>query len=385
MIKVENISKRYGDHYAVKDLSFEIEKGKVYGFLGPNGAGKTTTMNIMTGYIAASCGTVNVNGHDILKDGEEAKKCIGYLPELPPLYQDMTVFEYLKFVAELKCVPKAERTKSIEDVMDRTFVTDMKNRLIKNLSKGYKQRVGLAQAMLGNPDIIILDEPTVGLDPKQIIEIRDLIRSLKEDHTVILSSHILSEVAEVCDKLMIIAKGHLIAEGTAEELLGSLGDNNTIEVLIHGDVEDVVEAVKNIDGVIKYDTAFAGEDLVKCILSFEKDKEIRDELCSKLAAKGLAVYGMVTNSKNLEEIFLELTDEVYVNKFIAEKEAEEKAEKEAEKAAKEAEKAAKEAEKAAKKAEAEVEVTAEAEAEVEVTAETAAEAELKENDEKEEE
>lgn len=320
MIKVENISKRYGDHYAVKDLSFEIEKGKVYGFLGPNGAGKTTTMNIMTGYIAASGGTVTVNDHDILKDGEAAKKCIGYLPELPPLYQDMTVFEYLKFVAELKCVPKAERTKSIEDVMDRTFITDMKNRLIKNLSKGYKQRVGLAQAMLGNPDIIILDEPTVGLDPKQIIEIRDLIRSLKENHTVILSSHILSEVAEVCDKLMIIAKGHLIAEGTAEELLGSLGDNNTIEVLIHGDVEDVVEAVKGIDGVTKYDTAFAGEDLVKCIISFDKDIEIRDELCSKLASKGLAIYGMTSNSKTLEEIFLELTDEAYVNRFIEEKE-----------------------------------------------------------------
>ena len=363
MIKVDNISKRYGNHYAVKNLSFEIEKGKVYGFLGPNGAGKTTTMNIMTGYLAASGGTVEVNGHDILKDGEEAKKCIGYLPELPPLYQDMTVIEYLKFVAELKCVPKADRAQSIVDVMDKTFITDMKDRLIKNLSKGYKQRVGLAQAMLGNPDIIILDEPTVGLDPKQIIEIRDLIRNLKENHTIILSSHILSEVAEVCDKLMIIAKGHLIAEGTAEELLDALGENNTIEVLIHSDVEDVVEAVKGIEGVVKYDTADAGEGIVKCILSFESGKEIRDELCAKLAAKGLAIYGMVTNSKTLEEIFLELTDEVYVNKFIEENEAK-AAEINADDEAEESETQEKEAEDSeTKENETEETVTAETDAE----------------------
>ena len=325
MIKVENISKRYGNHYAVSDLSCEFEKGKVYGFLGPNGAGKTTTMNIMTGYIAASSGTVEIDGHDILKDGEEAKKCIGYLPEIPPLYQDMTVKEYLDFVVELKGVAKKARAAQVKEVMEKTFISDMQGRLIKNLSKGYKQRVGLAQAMLGNPDIIILDEPTVGLDPKQIIEIRELIRELKENHTVILSSHILSEVAEVCDKLMIIAKGHLIAEGTAEELLSSLGDNNTVEITVKGRKEDVESAVSGIEGVINTVTEQLNDCLTKCVLSFDKNVEIRDELCIRLAQKKLAIYSMSSDTKTLEEIFIELTDETYVNKFIEEKEAEKKA------------------------------------------------------------
>lgn len=363
MIKVENISKRYGNHYAVKDLSFEIEKGKVYGFLGPNGAGKTTTMNIMTGYIAASSGTVEVDGHDILKDGEEAKKCIGYLPELPPLYQDMSVKEFLDFVAELKGIAKADRAKQVGEVMEKTFITDMNHRLIKNLSKGYKQRVGLAQAMLGNPDIIILDEPTVGLDPKQIIEIRDLIRNLKEDHTVILSSHILSEVAEVCDKLMIIAKGHLIAQGTAEELLNSLGENDVVELIIHGNEDTVSETVKDIDGVTKTDVNEIGDGLVKCVLSFENGKEIRDELCAKLAAKNLAIYSMSSNSKTLEEIFLELTEENYVNDFIEKQEAQKQAEAEAKKNAEKTE--------ADGEAENEVEPETEAEAEPEPEPDTA--------------
>ena len=211
MIEVENLVKRYGDHLAVDHLSFHVEPGKIYGFLGPNGAGKSTTMNIMTGYIAATEGTVKINGHDIIKDAEEAKKCIGYLPEIPPLYQDMTVREYLHFVAELKKIPKSERETQLREIMDLTIITDMEGRLIKNLSKGYKQRVGLAQAVLGYPEVIILDEPTVGLDPKQIIEIRDLIKKLGEKHTVILSSHILSEVQAVCDEIMIISKGHLVA------------------------------------------------------------------------------------------------------------------------------------------------------------------------------
>jgi len=249
MIKVSNLSKKYGDHYAVKNLSFEIDKGKVYGFLGPNGAGKSTTMNIMTGYIAASAGNVEIDGHDILKEAEEAKKCIGYLPEIPPLYQDMTVKEYLDFVAELKKVDKKERKNQVEEVMKKTFITDMQKRLIKNLSKGYKQRVGLAQAMLGNPDVIILDEPTVGLDPKQIIEIRELIRELKKEHTVILSSHILSEVAEVCDEIMIIAKGRLVASGSEEKLLKELGSSNTIELTAKGSKKEVSEIIKSIDGV----------------------------------------------------------------------------------------------------------------------------------------
>ena len=207
MIEVKNLVKKYGDHLAVDHLSFHVEKGQIYGFLGPNGAGKSTTMNIMTGYIASTDGEVIINGHNILEEPEEAKKCIGYLPEQPPLYFDMTVKEYLKFAAELKKVPRDRRENQIKDVMKMVGITNMQERLIKNLSKGYRQRVGLAQAILGYPEIIILDEPTVGLDPKQIIEIRELIRKLAKNHTIILSSHILSEVSEVCDYILIINNG----------------------------------------------------------------------------------------------------------------------------------------------------------------------------------
>ena len=217
MIEVSNLTKKYGDHIAVDHLSFRVEKGQIYGFLGPNGAGKSTTMNIITGYLAATEGTVTIDGKDVQKDPEEAKRAIGYLPELPPLYVDMTVREYLDFVAELKKVPKKERKQQIDEVMEMTQITDMQQRLIRNLSKGYRQRVGLAQAILGYPEVIILDEPTVGLDPKQIIEIRDLIRKLGENHTVILSSHILSEVSAVCDHIMIIAHGKLVASDCKAE------------------------------------------------------------------------------------------------------------------------------------------------------------------------
>ena len=211
MIEVKHLVKKYGDHTAVDDLSFTLESGKIYGFLGPNGAGKSTTMNMMTGYIASTSGEILINGHDILKEPEEAKKCIGYLPEIPPLYIDMTVWEYLVTVADLKKVPKAKRNAMLSQIMETVQITDMKKRLIKNLSKGYRQRVGIAQALIGYPEIIILDEPTVGLDPKQIIEIRDLVRSLGEKHTVILSSHILTEISAVCDYVLIINKGHLVA------------------------------------------------------------------------------------------------------------------------------------------------------------------------------
>ena len=205
MIEVKNLVKKYGDHTAVDHLSFTVEKGQIYGFLGPNGAGKSTTMNIMTGYLGATDGEVLINGHDILKEPEAAKKSIGYLPELPPLYMDMTVMEYLKFSTELKKIKKEDREAEIEKALKLVKLADVQDRLIKNLSKGYKQRVGLAQAILGFPEIIILDEPTVGLDPKQIIEIRELIRELAKEHTVILSSHILAEIREVCDYIMIIS------------------------------------------------------------------------------------------------------------------------------------------------------------------------------------
>ena len=234
MIEVRNLVKRYGTHLAVDHLSFTVEKGQIYGFLGPNGAGKSTTMNIMTGYLGATEGEVLINGHNILEEPEEAKKCIGYLPEMPPLYLEMRVREYMDFAAELKKIPKKERKSAVEQAMKMVKLTDVENRLIKNLSKGYKQRVGLAQAILGFPEIIILDEPTVGLDPKQIIEIRELIRELAKKHTVILSSHILAEIQEVCDYIMIISGGKLVASDTPENLEKLLEGQRSVEILAKG-------------------------------------------------------------------------------------------------------------------------------------------------------
>lgn len=244
MIEVKNLTKKYGDHTAVDHLSFQVEEGQIYGFLGPNGAGKSTTMNMITGYIASTEGTVVINGHDILEEPEEAKKDIGYLPEQPPLYMDMTVIEYLRLAAELKKVPKKDRENMIADIMDTVQLTHMKDRLIKNLSKGYKQRTGLAQALMGYPEVIILDEPTVGLDPKQIIEIRDLIKSLSKKHTVILSSHILSEVSAVCDYVMIISHGHLVASDTPENLAKLMEGENTLELTIKGSRTEVEGMLK---------------------------------------------------------------------------------------------------------------------------------------------
>ena len=244
MIEVRNLTKKYGDHFAVQGISFSLEKGKIYGLLGPNGAGKSTTMNIMTGYIAATSGEVIIEGHDIFKEAEAAKKHIGYLPEIPPLYMDMTVWEYLFTVADLKGVPRSERKTMITDAMEKVMITNMKERLIKNLSKGYKQRVGIAQTLIGNPDIIILDEPTVGLDPKQIIEIRTLIKQLGKDHTVLISSHILSEIGAVCDHVVIINKGHLVVSDSTENLeklfkgqdilcLSAQGELEKIQTILH--------------------------------------------------------------------------------------------------------------------------------------------------------
>ena len=255
MIEVTNLTKKYGDHIAVDHLSFRVEKGQIYGFLGPNGAGKSTTMNIITGYLAATEGTVTIDGKDVQKDPEEAKRAIGYLPELPPLYVDMTVREYLDFVAELKKVPKKERKQQIDEVMEMTQITDMQQRLIRNLSKGYRQRVGLAQAILGYPEVIILDEPTVGLDPKQIIEIRDLIRKLGENHTVILSSHILSEVSAVCDHIMIIAHGKLVASDSPENLQKLMSGSMELDLEVKGSIAAVKSALpdrREHGGIQKY-------------------------------------------------------------------------------------------------------------------------------------
>jgi ABC-2 type transport system ATP-binding protein len=218
MIEIRNLVKYYGDILAVNDVTFTVQKGEILGFLGPNGAGKTTTMNILTGFLSATSGTVTINGYDILENPQMAKRCIGYLPENPPLYLDMTVIEFLKFVSELKGVVKEDRIKQLAEIMKLVRITDVANRLIKNLSKGYRQRVGIAQALVGNPEVLVLDEPTVGLDPKQIIEIRNLIKELGKRHTVILSSHILPEVQAVCERVVIINKGKIAAEDTPEGL-----------------------------------------------------------------------------------------------------------------------------------------------------------------------
>lgn len=322
MIEVNNLVKRYGDHTAVDHLSFKIEKGKIYGFLGPNGAGKSTTMNMITGYIASTEGTVTIDGHDILDEPEQAKKCIGYLPEMPPLYFDMTVLEYMNFVADLKKIPKDKKKSMVAEVMEMVKITDMKNRLIKNLSKGYRQRVGLAQAILGYPEVIILDEPTVGLDPKQIIEIRDLIKSLKEKHTVILSSHILSEVSAVCDYVLIISHGKLVASDTPENL-GKLAEgSNTLNLIVKGEKDKIRTALGQIEGVKNVTVADAKEEHAwNVTVSTNEDSDVREEVFFKMADAKCPILEMQSKKVSLEEIFLELTED---DKKIDKKEEEDK-------------------------------------------------------------
>ncbi len=309
MIQVENLAKRYGVHMAVDDLSFTVEKGQIYGFLGPNGAGKSTTMNIMTGYIAASSGTVRINGHDILKEPESVKKCIGYLPEVPPLYLDMTVWEYLMFVAELKKVPGKQRIDHVEEIVEKLQLSNVEDRLIKNISKGYKQRVGLAQALIGYPDVLILDEPMVGLDPKQIIEMRDLIKSLAKEHTIILSSHILSEVSAVCDHIMIISAGKLVASGSPEELKEMMQMKVELRLVVLGTNEQTDKILQEMEGIESYEIEDAEEaDCVKIRLDIAGNKDIRKELSVALSGAGLPILSMNRTEKSLEDIFLELTD-----------------------------------------------------------------------------
>ena len=305
---MKNLVKKYGDHTAVDHLSFHVDKGQIYGFLGPNGAGKSTTMNIMTGYIASTSGEVLIDGHNILEEPEAAKKCIGYLPEQPPLYFDMTVAEYLKFAAELKKVPKNERETQIEQVMELTGITAMANRLIKNLSKGYKQRVGLAQAILGYPEIIILDEPTVGLDPKQIIEIRELIRKLSEEHTIILSSHILSEVSAVCDYIMIINHGKLVASDTTENLMNHSLGSNTLELTVKGEKQDVEKMLRDVEEIQKLEwKPGENEKTVSMVITTEEKTDIREKLFYMMAEAQMPILNMQFTTVSLEDIFLELT------------------------------------------------------------------------------
>lgn len=309
MIEVKNLVKRYGNHLAVDHLSFTVEKGQIYGFLGPNGAGKSTTMNIITGYLASTEGTVIVDGHDILKEPEAAKRCIGYLPEQPPLYMDMTVGEYLAFVTELKQIKKSERKEMAKKVMEMTGTWEVKDRLIKNLSKGYRQRVGLAQALVGFPEILILDEPTVGLDPKQMIEIRSMIRELSKDHTVILSSHILSEVSAVCDHILILSKGKLAASDTPENLSRAMAGEQKLSLLVKG-TETVIRQAAEELGAAQWNLGSEEEEpqVFRLSVTAEPEQDLREKTFRTMAEHGLAILEMKTTSMSLEEVFLELTE-----------------------------------------------------------------------------
>ena len=309
MIEVRNLTKKYGDHFAVQDISFSLEKGKIYGLLGPNGAGKSTTMNIMTGYIAATSGEVIIEGHDIFKEAEEAKKHIGYLPEIPPLYMDMTVWEYLFTVADLKGVPKSERKSMIGDVMEKVMITNMKDRLIKNLSKGYKQRVGIAQTLIGNPDIIILDEPTVGLDPKQIIEIRTLIKQLGEDHTVLISSHILSEIGAVCDHVVIINKGHLVVSDSTENLEKLFKGQDILCLSAQGELEKIQNILREFPALSIADMKEAEEaETYRFQLKVQDQADYRKQLFFRFAEAGIPLLEISRAGMSLEDIFLEITE-----------------------------------------------------------------------------
>ena len=309
MIEVEHLTKRYGAHTAVDDISFTVEDGCIYGLLGPNGAGKSTTMNILTGYLSATAGTVKVAGHDIAEEPLEAKRAIGYLPEQPPLYPEMTVREYLLFVAELKGVKhKKDRAAMAETAMGRTGLQPVQNRLIRNLSKGYRQRVGIAAALLGEPKVIILDEPTVGLDPAQVIEIRGLIHDLGRTHTVILSSHILSEVQTVCDRVLIISAGKLVAQGTPEELAGQLAARGTLSATAKGSREEVLAAAGQVKGLTDlHITAEKGGE-VSFTAVCKGGSDLRGELSLALAKAGCPVLSLSADSMSLEDVFLQLTE-----------------------------------------------------------------------------
>ena len=346
MIEISHLTKKYGEHVAVDDLTLNIEPGKIYGFLGPNGAGKSTTMNMITGYIAATQGTVKVQGYDILKQPEQARKCIGYLPEMPPLYMDMTVWEYLRFAADLKKIPRDKKRRYTEEAMELAKITDMKNRLIRNLSKGYRQRTGLAQAVLGYPGVIILDEPTVGLDPRQMIEMRELIQSLGKQHTVILSSHILTEVKEICEYIFILSNGRLAASDTTQNLTARTSAGQEIRLLLKGSRQEIMAALKKADGRTAHGRTEDGrnedknhEDInggsvqpdafeiasiehaeedgcFRAVLKSsgkqgsrgaERQQDIREQVFYTFAKAGIPILEMTMGSKSLEQVFLELT------------------------------------------------------------------------------
>ena len=307
MIEVRDLTKKYGAHTAINELNFSIKEGEIVGFLGPNGAGKTTTMNIITGYIAPTDGEALIDGIDIVEEPERAKKNIGYLPDTPPVYGDMRVSEYLNFVADIKKVRKG-RAEMIKQIMEEVNIGEMGKRLIKNLSRGYRQRVGLAQAMIGWPKVIIMDEPTIGLDPKQIIEMRQVVKRLGEKHTVIMSSHIMQEVSAVCDRLLIINKGEIVAEGTPEGLAGGLQSSGGVQVIVRGEPGQVLEALNDYPQInAKQVKAGKEAGTTELSISCEADIDIREAVFRCMAKNDFPILLMKPNELTLEEIFLSIT------------------------------------------------------------------------------
>ncbi len=308
MIEVENLVRRFGDKYAVDDISFKVKRGEVVGFLGPNGAGKSTTINVITGFLSSTSGAVRVAGHDVLDEAAKAKRMIGYLPEQPPLYVDMTVDEYLEFTYELKnCT--YNKKKHLDEICSVTKIADVRGRLIKNLSKGYRQRVGIAQALVGNPPLIILDEPTVGLDPKQIIEVRSLIRALGENHTVLLSTHILSEVQTVCDRILIINKGKIIADEEKENIIRVAEEGRTYLAKICGPSREVTNLLRSRQGVLRVERQSERDgDAYSYIIESEPGVDVRKTIFFSLAQNNWALVGLEPVGENLEEVFIRLVD-----------------------------------------------------------------------------
>lgn len=308
MIEIKNLEKSYGTYKAVDGLSLTMEKGKIYGLLGSNGAGKSTTMNIMTGFIGASSGTVTIDGFDILHDAAKAKKNIGYLPEIPPLYPEMTVEEYLKFVAELKGVSKSSRKDEIERVMTMADLHEVRYKLIRKLSKGYKQRVGFAQAVMGSPEVIILDEPTVGLDPIQITEFRETVRSLRDDHIVLISSHILAEISEVCDYVFILSKGKLVLSDSVDNLSKHFNKTQTLNVIAKGDIDKARTILSDNKDIAEFDVEEGAESgTIALTVKSADNVDLREWVSSNLASNGIIIFEMKEVQESLEDVFIELT------------------------------------------------------------------------------
>lgn len=307
MIEIKNLTKFYGNNAAVKNISFTVKDHEILGFLGPNGAGKSTTMNIITGYLPSTSGTVLISGMDITENPSAVKKKIGYLPEIPPVYLDMKVKEYLKFAAGIKGVKGSERKAQIEDVMEKLKIKDMENRLIRNLSKGYKQRVGFAQALLGNPEYLVLDEPTVGLDPSQVIEVRNLIKSLSKNHTIILSSHILQEIQAVCERVVIISHGEIRAIDSIKNLEESMDTSITVNIKAEGDKDEICKCINSVGGVGEItDITYEATNIYVYKVSIESD-DVRKNILTELIKNDFAILEVTSDKPSLEEVFVKLT------------------------------------------------------------------------------